>query len=64
MSENPIKIEPEESVASLRPTKPCTEKGVNAPPKNWHDFVGALKASPHFNECPVTEQQRFRHEWN
>ena len=63
-NEDPLKMEPEESLALLRLTKACTEKSVNAPPQDWRDFVGALKSSPHFKEDPVTLQQKFRHEWD
>lgn len=60
----PVEFEDNEHVVILRLTKPWTEKGVTAPPQDWHQFVGALKSSPHFNDDPVSIQQSFRHEWD
>lgn len=60
----PVEFEDNEQLVILRLTKPWTEKGVTAPPQDWHDFVGTLKSSPHFNDDPVAIQQSFRDEWN
>jgi len=60
----PVEFEDNEQLVILRLTKPWTEKGVTAPPQDWHDFVGTLKSSPHFNDDPVAIQQSLRDEWN
>ena len=56
----PVEFEDNEQLVILRLTKPWTEKGVTAPPQDWHDFVGTLKSSPHFNDDPVAIQQSLR----
>jgi hypothetical protein len=56
----PVEFEDNEQLVILRLTKPWTEKGVTAPPQDWHNFVGTLKSSPHFNDDPVAIQQSLR----
>jgi hypothetical protein len=56
----PVEFEDNEQLVILRLTKPWTEKGTTAPPQDWHDFVGILKSSPHFNDAPVAIQQCLR----
>ena len=59
-----VEFEDNEQLVILRLSKPWTEKDVTASRQDWHDFVGTLKSSPHFNDDPVAVQQSLRDEWN
>lgn len=56
----PVEFEDNEQLMILRLTKLWTEKSVTSPPQDWHDFVGILKSSPHFNDDPVAIQRSLR----
>ncbi len=52
-----VEFQDNEPLVILRLSKPWTQHGVTAPPQDWHDFVGALKSSPHVNADPVAVQR-------
>ncbi len=60
----PVKFDDNEHLIILRLSKSWTQSHVTAPTKDWRDFVGSLKSSPHFNGDPVVVQQRLRDEWD
>ena len=59
-----VKFDEDEHVLIVRLSKPLQSPALPKTRMSWREVAGSLKASPNFNNDPLTIQQDLRDEWN